>query len=186
MNQSPYNIQRITEWIQSEVDYNFYNPGYTIAFNNDQVLLEENDNILNKVSPYCLLVPRYSFFQMRTPHMCFVSKNIENIDLCSTKYYLVQFASKLCYLNKIHTYQVEKNKRSNSISMRMFPRLKFICFHAGCGDLFIGKNNHHKMFECPHRSILCPEQTCQFINNVNTVIIHSINCPFSYVVLRNK
>ena len=32
------------------------------------------------------------------------------------------------------------------------------------------------MFECPHRSILCPEQGFQFINNVETVIIHSINC----------
>ena len=34
------------------------------------------------------------------------------------------------------------------------------------------------MFECPHRSILCPAQGCQFINNVKSVIIHSINCPF--------
>ena len=34
------------------------------------------------------------------------------------------------------------------------------------------------MFECPHRSILCPAQACQFSNNEETVIIHSINCPF--------
>ena len=34
------------------------------------------------------------------------------------------------------------------------------------------------MFECPHRSILCPAQNCQFINNVEIVIIHSINCNF--------
>ena len=34
------------------------------------------------------------------------------------------------------------------------------------------------MFECLHRSILCPPQGCKFINNVETVIIHSINCPF--------
>ena len=33
------------------------------------------------------------------------------------------------------------------------------------------------MFECPHRSILCPAQGCRFINNVETVIIHYINCP---------
>ena len=31
----------------------------------------------------------------------------------------------------------------------------------------------------PYQSILCPAQGCQFINNVETVIIHSINCPFS-------
>ena len=34
------------------------------------------------------------------------------------------------------------------------------------------------MFECPHRSILCFEQGCRFINNVETVLIHFINCPF--------
>ena len=43
MDLSPYNFQRITKWIQSEVDYNFLNQGYTIAFNDDQVLLEHND-----------------------------------------------------------------------------------------------------------------------------------------------
>ena len=37
------------------------------------------------------------------------------------------------------------------------------------------------MFECSHRSILCPAQGCQFINNLETVIIHSINCPFYFV-----
>ena len=34
------------------------------------------------------------------------------------------------------------------------------------------------MFECFHRSFLFPAQCCQFINNVETVIIHSINCVF--------
>ena len=34
------------------------------------------------------------------------------------------------------------------------------------------------MFECPHRSILCPAQGCRFINNVETATLHSINCPF--------
>ena len=29
-----------------------------------------------------------------------------------------------------------------------------------------------------YRSILCPAQGCRFINNVETVIIHSSNCPF--------
>ena len=62
MNLSPHNIQRITKWIQSEVDYNFHNLGYTIAFNDDQVLLEQNDNELKQVCIYCLLVPRYPLF----------------------------------------------------------------------------------------------------------------------------
>ena len=34
------------------------------------------------------------------------------------------------------------------------------------------------MFECPHQNILCPAQGCQFINNVDTVIIYLINCYF--------
>ena len=42
--------------------------------------------------------------------------------------------------------------------------------------LSIGNHPPHEMFECPHRSILCPAQGCRFINNVETVIIHSINC----------
>ena len=33
------------------------------------------------------------------------------------------------------------------------------------------------MFEYLYRSILCFAQRCKFINNVKTVILHSINCP---------
>ena len=73
---------------------------------------------------------------------------------------------------------MQKKKRPNSISIRMFPSVKFICSHAGCGESYqLEKIHHHKMFECRHRSILCPAQICQFINNVETVIINSINCP---------
>ena len=84
-----------------------------------------------------------------------------------------------CHLNEIYTYQVEKNKRPNSISMKMFKMAKFICSYTGCGVSFpLEKIHHHEMVECPHRSILCPAQGCRFINNVETVIIHFINCPF--------
>ena len=62
MNLLPHNIQRITEWIQLEVDYNFLNLGYTIAFNNDQILLEQNDKELKQICPNCLLVVRYPLF----------------------------------------------------------------------------------------------------------------------------
>ena len=37
------------------------------------------------------------------------------------------------------------------------------------------------MFEYPHQSILCPAQGCKFINNRETVFIHSINCPFHFL-----
>ena len=58
----PHNIQRITKWIQSKVDYNFLNPGYTIGFLDDQVILEQNDKELKQVCPHCLLVLRYPLF----------------------------------------------------------------------------------------------------------------------------
>ena len=84
-----------------------------------------------------------------------------------------------CLLNEIYTYQVEKTKRPNSISMRMFKKVMFICSYAGCGKSYPLEHIHnHEMFECPYRSILCPAQGCQFINNIKTVIIHTINCPF--------
>ena len=62
MDLSPQNIQRITEWIQSEVDYNFINPGYTNDFPDDQVLLYQCDKELKQVCPNCLLVIRYPLF----------------------------------------------------------------------------------------------------------------------------
>ena len=63
--------------------------------------------------------------------------------------------------------------------MRMFKKAKFICTYARCGKSYpLKTKHHHKMFECPHRRILCPEQGCNFINNVKTVIIHSFNCHF--------
>ena len=44
------------------MDYNFLNPGYTIAFNDDQVVLEQNDKELKQVCRHCLLVTRYKLF----------------------------------------------------------------------------------------------------------------------------
>ena len=62
MDLSPHNIQRITKFIKSKVDYNFLNPGYAIAFNGDQVLLEQNNKEFKHVCPHCLLALRYPFF----------------------------------------------------------------------------------------------------------------------------
>ena len=83
-----------------------------------------------------------------------------------------------CRLNKIYTYQVEKNKRPNSISIKLFKRAKFIYSYSGCKVSYpIKIIHHHEMFECLYRSILCPAYGCRFINNVETLGIHSINCP---------
>ena len=74
---------------------------------------------------------------------------------------------------------MEKTKGPNSNSMRMFKRVKSICSYAGCGRSYSLETIHyHEMFECPHRSILCSAQGCRFINNMETVIIHSIKYPF--------
>ena len=48
MNLSPHNIQKIKKCIQSKVDYNFVNPGYTIGLQDDQILLEKNDKELKQ------------------------------------------------------------------------------------------------------------------------------------------
>ena len=78
-----------------------------------------------------------------------------------------------CHLNKIYTYPVEKNKHLNFISMRMFQKVKFIWSYAKCGKSFpLKKFFFHEMFECSHSNILCSAQDCQFINNVETVIIY--------------
>ena len=63
--------------------------------------------------------------------------------------------------------------------MRIFKKAKFICSDAGCGKSYsLEIIDHHEMFECLHRSIRCPAQNCKFINNMKTVILHFINCPF--------
>ena len=121
MDLSPHNIQRTTKLIQSEVDYNFLNPGYTIAFNDYQVLLEHNDKELKQVCPHCLLVPRYPLF-FKCGHLTYL--------LCFREYWRYRFmfekilpcpiCKQSCHLNEIYTYQVKNNKRPNFISMKMF------------------------------------------------------------------
>ena len=44
------------------MDYNFLNPGYTIGFLDDQVILGQNDKELKQVCSHCLLAPRYPLF----------------------------------------------------------------------------------------------------------------------------
>ena len=180
MNFLPHNIQRITKWIQSEVDYNFLNPGYSNALNDDQILLKQNDKEIKQVCLHCILVPRYPLF-FKCGHLtslpCFRENRRHNVMF--EKMFPFPICKQSCRLNKIYTYQVEKTKRQNSISMRLFKRVKFICSYAGCGRSYLLETiYHHEMFECPHRNILCFAQSCRFINNVEAVIIHLINCPF--------
>ena len=144
MDLSPHNIQRITEWIQSEVDYNFLNPGYTITFNDDQILLEQNDKELKQVCPHCLVVPRYPLF-FKYGHLTCLSylREYRRYRFMFEKMLLCPICKQSCHLNEIYSYQVEKNKRPNSISMRMFQRVKFICSYAGCGKSYPLENIHH-------------------------------------------
>ena len=100
MNLSPHNIQRITEWIQSEVDYNFINPGNSISFQVDQVLLDQIDEELKQICPYCLSVPRYPLFFKCGHITCLpclkeyrIHRSIFEIDLY--RLVLAQFASNL-------------------------------------------------------------------------------------------
>ena len=80
MELTPHNIQRITKLIQSEVDYNFLNPGYTYAFQDDQVSLEANDKELKQVCPHCLFFQDIHCFLNADPsHVFHVSENIGNI-----------------------------------------------------------------------------------------------------------
>ena len=137
MDRSPHNIQRITKWIQSEVDYNFLNPGYTIAFNDDQVLLEQNDNELKQACPNFLLGPRYLFWFNCWHLTCLLClKDYRRYRFMFEKILHCPICKQSCHLNKIYTYQVENNKRMNSISMKMFTRVKFICSHTGCEESY--------------------------------------------------
>ena len=77
-----------------------------------------------------------------------------------------------CRIDEIFTYKVEKNKRDNSISIKLFNKAKFICSYAGCGKSnLLEKIHHHDMFECLYQSILSPAQGCKFIINLETVIL---------------
>ena len=66
--------------------------------------------------------------------------------------------------------------------MRNFYKAKFICFIAGCGQTVpFEQINHHEMYEFLHWNIQYPALYCQFINKLETVIFHSIKCPFHLI-----
>ena len=116
---------------------------------------------------------------MRTTYMSSMSHEYRRHIVMFDKLFSFSICKQSCHLNEIYTYQVENNKRPNSILMKMFKMAKFICSYAECGVSYpLDKINHHEMLSCPHRSILCPAQNGRFINNVEIVIIHSINCSF--------
>ena len=134
MDLSPHNIQRIKKWIQSEVDYNCLNSCYTIGFQDDQVLLEQNDRKLKQICPHCLLDLRYPlFFKWRHLTCLPCLREYRRHIVMSEKLFPCPICKQSCRLNEIYTYQVEKTKRPNSISMRMFKSVKFISFYAVCG-----------------------------------------------------
>ena len=98
------------------MDYNFLNPGYTIVCQNDQVLLDQNDKELQQVCPHCLLVPRYPLF-FKCGHLTCLSclREYRRHIVMFEKLFSCPICKQSCHLNKIYTYQVEKNKRPYSI-----------------------------------------------------------------------
>ena len=117
------------------MDYTFLNLGNTIPFNDDQLLLEQNDKELNHVGPYCLLVPRYPVF-FNFGHLTCIPclREYRRHRFMFEKMFPCPISKQSCHLNEIYTYKLENKKRPNSISMRMFKRVKFICSYAGCGE----------------------------------------------------
>ena len=149
MDLSPHNIQRIAEWIQSEVDYNFLNPGYTIAFKDEQVVLQQSEKELKQVCPCCLLVPQYLLFFKCGHITC-----LPIFEKCRRHIFTFEInvfcpiCKQSCRLNEIYTYKVKQKKRFDSISMRMFKQAKFICFYKKCRNLYLLETFHHnEMFE---------------------------------------
>ena len=55
-----HNIRRIREWIQAEVDFNFLASKLSNAFQDDQVLL--NDQELKQICAHSFLISRYPLF----------------------------------------------------------------------------------------------------------------------------
>ena len=97
------------------MDYNFLNPGYAYAFQDDQVLLEQNDKEFKKVCSHCLLVPRYRLYfkcgNLSCPS-CF--REYRRYKFMFEKFVLVQFSSILVVLIKsLHI----KYKKINVITL---------------------------------------------------------------------
>ena len=83
-----------------------------------------------------------------------------------------------CRLNEIYSFKVKKKFQlyfnENVHKDKVYLQLRWIWT-----VLCIRTIHHHEMFECPNRRILCPAKGCNFINNVETVIIYSISCPYN-------
>ena len=70
--------------------------------------------------------------------------------------------------------------------MKMFKEALFVCEHAGCGQTFsLDTINHHELYNCKNRRIYCPAHRCYFISRVESVIAHSIQCPFHMIYYAN-
>ena len=128
----------------------------------------------------CKQVPRYPLFYKCVNLTCLPFLR---------KYKRLKFTFKLIitcptcrhdsFMYEIYTYQVKKIIRPDSISMWLFNKAKFISFIQECGQSVLLKQiNHHVIYECRHRNIQCTAQFCKFINKLETVTNHSIECPF--------
>ena len=100
----------------------------------------------------------------------------------SNKYSLSHMSPIEQHLDEIFTYNVEKILPPNSVSMKMIQNTNFICSHRECTHSYPLEQIHqHELYECRQRIVKCPVPYCQFIHNIETVISHSINCPFHLI-----
>ena len=162
---SPQNIQRITEWIKSKVDYNFLNPAYTIDFKDKRVVLEQSDNYFKQVCPSCVLVQRYSLLFKCGHISCFPC--LEKCRRHIFKFEIIvpcSICKQSSRLNEIYTYIVKNRKRPDSILMRMFKQAKVFCSYKRSAKSYLLKIiHHHEMFKCLYRSIMYSAKGCKFI-----------------------
>ena len=92
------------------------------------MLLKQNDKELKQVCPHFLLVPRYPLV-CKCGHLSCLPclKKYRKYKFMFEKIFPCPICQQSCHLDEIDTYKTKKNKRPNSISMKMFKMARFIC-----------------------------------------------------------
>ena len=123
------------------MDYNFLNLGDTIGFQDDQVLLEQNDKEQKQVCPHCLLVPKDPLF-FKCWHITCLSclREYRRHIVMFEKLFPCPICKQSCHLNEIFTYQVEKKTSKLYFNKTVQKSKVYLLLRKKCSVSSIGKH----------------------------------------------
>ena len=180
MDLTPYNIQRLSNWVNDEARLQD-----STAYINEEICDYLNTDLLMRC-PACFDLPRFP--------LIFPCGHLEchNCFSCDFKmrarrrggifFTICPVCRAEVRPENVLTVSRDIEQHPNSKVSKFYNGLRVLCSNLGCNQYTsYSQLTQHENFQCPQRDISCPAESCPYVGNPESIISHTIICPLHQI-----